>query len=158
VSVSLSVLLWLPLAFGLVAVVFPVRAVGKVSLLGAALTLAYAIFALAQFDTGGGLQFVTDETWIADLGISYKLGIDGLNLFLVLLTALLWVASTLWIELRGVGSQPPVRRRELFFWLALGETAVLGALLAQDLADRAAGRRIPAPGAPARAVLLAGTG
>ncbi|HEV2753296.1 MAG TPA: NADH-quinone oxidoreductase subunit M [Solirubrobacteraceae bacterium] len=133
-SVSLSLLLWLPLAFGLVALVFPVRAVGWVSLLGAVLTLAYAIFALAQFDTGGGLQFVTDEAWIADLGISYKLGIDGLNLFLVLLTALLWVASTLWIELRGIGDQPLVRRRELFFWLALGETAVLGALLAQDLA------------------------
>jgi len=130
VSVSLSVLVWLPLAFGLVALVFPVRAVGKVSLLGAVLTLAYAIFALAQFDTGAGLQFVTDETWIADLGISYKLGIDGLNLFLILLTALLWVASTLWIELRGQWT----RRRELFFWLALGETAVLGALLAQDLA------------------------
>ncbi|HEV2768786.1 MAG TPA: NADH-quinone oxidoreductase subunit M [Solirubrobacteraceae bacterium] len=133
-SVSLSVLLWLPLAFGLVAAVFPVRAVGKVTLLGAVLTLAYAIFALAQFDTGGGLQFVTDETWIADLGISYKLGIDGLNLFLVLLTALLWAASTLWIEVRGIESHPPVRRRELFFWLALGETAVLGSLLAQDLA------------------------
>ena len=30
-----------------------------------------------------GLQYVTDETWISELGIHYKLGVDGLNLFLI---------------------------------------------------------------------------
>ena len=30
-----------------------------------------------------GLQYVTDEMWISQLGIHYKLGIDGLNLFLI---------------------------------------------------------------------------
>ena len=129
-TIHLSLLLWLPLVFGLVALVVPQRASGKVVLLGALLTLAYAVGALLQFDGGGGLQFVTDETWIADLGISYKLGVDGLNLFLVLLTTLLWVACTLWADLRGEWRE----RRQLFLWLALAETAVLGALLAQDLA------------------------
>ena len=129
-TIYLSILLWLPLAFGLIALVVPARASGKVTLLGALLTLAYVVEALFQFTSGGGLQFGTDETWIADLGISYKLGMDGLNLFLVLLTALLWAACTLWADLRGEWRQ----RRQFFFWLALAETAVLGALLAQDLA------------------------
>ena len=129
-TIHLSILLWLPLAFGLVALAVPARAGGKVALLGALLTLAYAVEALFQFDSGAGLQFVTDETWIADLGISYKLGMDGLNLLLVLLTTLLWAACTLWADLRGEWRQ----RRQFFFWLALAETAVLGALLAQDLA------------------------
>ena len=129
-TIHLSILLWLPLAFGLIALAVPARASGKVTLLGALLALAYAVEALLQFDSGAGLQFVTDETWIADLGISYKLGIDGLNLFLVLLTALLWAVCTLWADMRGEWRL----RRQFFFWLALAETAVLGALLAQDLA------------------------
>ena len=41
---------------------------------------------IADFDTAGGLQYVTDDAWIPELGIRYKLGIDGLNLWLILLT------------------------------------------------------------------------
>src|SRR4051794_35346948 len=75
-----------------------------------------------------GLQYVTDDAWITTLGIRYKLGIDGLNLWLVALTALLWAASQLWVLIR------PVERPGAFsFHLALAETAVLGAFVAQDL-------------------------
>jgi NADH-quinone oxidoreductase subunit M len=57
------------------------------------------------------------------------LGVDGLNLWLVALTALLFAASALWITLR-----PPASRPGLYaFHLGLAETAVLGAFLAQDL-------------------------
>ena len=34
-----------------------------------------------------------DVTWISGLGVDYSLGIDGLNVFLVLLTAVLWVGG-----------------------------------------------------------------
>ena len=77
----------------------------------------------------GGLQHVTDVTWISELGIHYKLGVDGLNLFLILLTALLWVAATAGSLLRDWE-----RPRLYYLMLALGETAVLGAFCAQDLA------------------------
>ena len=40
----------------------------------------------------GGLQYVTDDAWIADLGIRYSLGVDGLNLWLVALTTLMFAA------------------------------------------------------------------
>ena len=60
---------------------------------------------LADFDSGaGGLHYVTDDEWISELGIRYQLGVDGLNLFLVLLTALAWVPCTLVAALPASGS------------------------------------------------------
>ena len=68
-----------------------------------------AIVVVADFDPSGGLQRVVDESWIPDLGVRYQLGVDGLSVFLVLLTATLWFASTAWSAIRmperpGTGS------------------------------------------------------
>lgn len=41
------------------------------------------------FDVSGGAQFVVDTPWIASLGISFHVGIDGITLLLVLLTTVL---------------------------------------------------------------------
>jgi NADH-quinone oxidoreductase subunit M len=129
VTIHLSIVLWLPLAFGVLGLVLGARAARLTALLGAALTLAYAIVLLADFRAGGGLQYVTDLEWIPQLGIHYKLGVDGINVVLILLTAVLWLASTLWV------ARERRERAHLFlFWLAMGETGVLGALMAQDLA------------------------
>ncbi len=75
-----------------------------------------------------GLQYLTDDEWIPDLGIHYRLGVDGLNLWLVALTALLFAASALWLTFR-----PPPRASQFALHLGIAETAVLGAFLAQDL-------------------------
>src|SRR4029450_7736872 len=56
-------------------------------------------------------------------------GIDGLNLFMVALTAAAWVPCTLVACFADLD-----RPRLFFFHLALAETAVLGAFMAQDLA------------------------
>src|SRR5262245_53938231 len=124
----LSVLIFLPLLGGVIATLIPradehggLRA-GFTSLLFAVTTLGIAIGLIADFDTGGGLQHVTDVTWISQLGIHYKLGIDGLNLFLIALTTLLWVAAT-----AGSMFREWERPRLFYLMLALGETAVLGA-------------------------------
>jgi NADH-quinone oxidoreductase subunit M len=130
VTLHLSFMLWLPLAAGLVAAVLPRRVSGWVALLGSLGALGYAIALVLDFESGGGLQHVTDATWIAELGIHYKLGVDGLNLFLILLTTAAFSVAMLWSVLEG-GRE---RERQYFFHLALGHSAVLGALLAQDLA------------------------
>jgi NADH-quinone oxidoreductase subunit M len=129
-DLPLSVPLFAPLAFGLVAALVRGRFGAIIGLAGSLVTLAYAVFLLFDFDHGrDGLQYVTDSAWITTLGIRYKLGIDGLNLWLVALTALLSTASFVWITLR------PVDRGGLFaFFLGLAETAILGAFIAQDLA------------------------
>jgi NADH-quinone oxidoreductase subunit M len=130
VTLHLSFLLWLPAVAGLIATVLPRRASGWFALLGSLGALGYAIALVVDFKAGGGLQHVTDETWIAELGIHYKLGVDGLNLFLVLLTTAAFSIAILWSVLEGGRD----RERQYYFHLALGHTAVLGALLAQDLA------------------------
>jgi NADH-quinone oxidoreductase subunit M len=92
--------------------------------------LAYVIVMLADFDSGArGLHYVTDDKWIPELGIRYQLGVDGLNLFMVALTAIAWVPCTLVAAFRE-----PDRPKLFFFNMALAETAVLGAFMAQDLA------------------------
>jgi NADH-quinone oxidoreductase subunit M len=85
---------------------------------------------LTKFDAGKpGLQFVTDDKWISELGVRYSLGIDGLSIWLVALTALLFAFSALWVAIR-----PYERPKQFAFQLALAQTAVLGAFMAQDLA------------------------
>ncbi|MDP9134127.1 MAG: NADH-quinone oxidoreductase subunit M [Actinomycetota bacterium] len=129
-TIHLSILLFWPLALALLGATGPRRWAPGISVLGAVVPLAYTVMMLFDYDgERGGLQYVTDDSWIEALGIRYKLGIDGLNLWLVALTALLFAAATLWVVFR------PVERPRLFtFHLALAETAVLGAFVAQDLA------------------------
>src|SRR3954468_7785339 len=126
----LSYLLWVPLAAATVGLLAPGSASRYAGVPGAAVALVLAIVLVFRFDDGvAGLQFVTDETWIKELGIHYKLGVDGLNLFLILLAAVLFLASTIWAAM-SEWERPGL----FFFWLGMAESGVLGALLAQDLA------------------------
>ena len=154
----LSIILWLPLASAVVGAAvsllgrrsgvveasdvppgetsasgaWPVRlsASGGLALLGALGALGLAIAYIADYSPSShGLTHVTDVVWIAELGIHYKLGIDGLNVFLVGLTTLLFAAAVLAANLRQWD-----RPRLFYFNFMLAESAVLGAFLAQDLA------------------------
>jgi len=122
-------MLWLPVAVGLLCFVVPWRSVPLVAVVGTLATLGLAVALVAGFHSGDpGLQHTVDESWIPDLGVRYQLGIDGISVFLVLLTALLWAGATAFSVFRM-----PDRRRIYFFMLGLGETAALGAFVAQDL-------------------------
>jgi NADH-quinone oxidoreductase subunit M len=124
----IETLLWAPLTFALVAALFPARISGWVATLGPLVSLGLAIAVVARFDPSGGLQHTVDASWIPTLGVRYQLGVDGISLFLVLLTTVLWFAATLWSAI-----SPPERARLYFLMFGLAETAVLGAFLAQDL-------------------------
>ncbi len=128
---TLSILIWLPLAISLVvAAAVPRALVGRVTAVGSLVTLGIAISFVARFKTGhAGLQFVTDKVWIGALGIHYKLGIDGLNVVLLVLTTFLFSASLIWASFKDWD-----RPRLFYFHFGLAETAVLGAFCAQDLA------------------------
>jgi NADH-quinone oxidoreductase subunit M len=128
--VTLSILIWLPAAFSLVAGALPSRFTGRFVAVGSFVTLGIAISFLARFDAGrAGLQFVTDQVWIGALGIHYKLGLDGLNIALIVLTAVLFSASLVWSAFREWD-----RPRLFYFHFGLAQSAVLGAFCAQDLA------------------------
>src|SRR5579862_5390670 len=127
---TLSILIWLPAAVALLAALVPRRAVGFLTLAGSLAALGIAISYVARFKVGHqGLQFVTDRVWVSALGIHYKLGLDGLNVALVLLTTVLFTASLAWAALREWE-----RPRMFYFWFGLAESGVLGAFCAQDLA------------------------
>jgi NADH-quinone oxidoreductase subunit M len=128
--VTLSILIWLPLAVALVAATAPRRWVGWTTVAGSLITLGIAISFLARFKLGhAGLQFVTDKVWISALGIHYKLGLDGLNVALVVLTCVLFSASLVWASFND-WDRPQV----FYFHFGLAQSAVLGAFCAQDLA------------------------
>lgn len=74
------------------------------------------------------MQFVEKSPWIETLGISYYLGIDGISLFLILITTLLSCISIL-ASWRAITS----RQKGFFISLLLLETGMLGVFSALDL-------------------------
>jgi NADH-quinone oxidoreductase subunit M len=127
---TLSILLWAPLALALVASLLPGRLAGRAAVGWSLITLGIAISFVARFKTGlAGLQFVTDRVWISALGIHYKLGLDGLNVALVLVATVIFAAAVLWASFREWE-----RPRTFYFLFGLAESGVLGAFCSQDLA------------------------
>jgi NADH-quinone oxidoreductase subunit M len=127
---TLSILIWLPLAVALIAALMPRQFIGWTTVLGSLVTLGIAISFLVRFKLGhAGLQFKTDRVWISALGIHYKLGLDGLNVALVALACVLFTASLAWAAFREWD-----RPRIFYFHFGLAQSAVLGAFCAQDLA------------------------
>jgi len=127
---TLSILIWLPLAVSLAASQLPARFVARISVAGTVVTLGIAISFLARFKLGhAGLQFITDRVWISALGVHYKLGLDGLNVALVVLTTVIFLAALVFAATREWD-----RPRIFYFQFGLAQSAVLGAFCAQDLA------------------------
>jgi NADH-quinone oxidoreductase subunit M len=129
-TIHLSILVFWPLLLAVLGALAPRGVAPLFAVVGAFVPLGYAVLMLADFDTGAaGLQYLTDDAWIDELGVRYTLGIDGLNLWLVALTTLLFAASALWVAMR-----PPARAKLFAAHFGIAETAVLGAFVAQDLA------------------------
>jgi NADH-quinone oxidoreductase subunit M len=101
-----------------------VQVVGWVAVLA---TLVIAAVTLDRFSSGvGGFQMVTNHAWISSLGIRWTLGIDGISLFLVLMTALLFP-----IALAGAG--PRRDDKSFVAWLLILEAGCLGSFLSLDV-------------------------
>jgi NADH-quinone oxidoreductase subunit M len=91
----LSVVIWLPIAGGLVTLAFGeqrARAARWAALLSSLLTLAVCVRLYAGFANGtANFQFIERMSWIPALNSQYYLGVDGISLPLVLLTAFMTV-------------------------------------------------------------------
>src|SRR5918992_157008 len=100
-TIHLSILVFLPLAAGLIGAFLPARSGRWLVVAASFAVLALAAVIIVDFERDSEvLQYATDRSWIPELGIRYQLGIDGLNIFLVALTALLWAPATVWGALR----------------------------------------------------------
>ncbi len=127
----LSIVTLLPL-LGIPLVAFlPRRFPGTaraVSLTVMVLTFGAALYLFGVFDGEvAGFQFVEDKEWVFD-SIHYKLGVDGISLLLVMLTAFLTPIALL-ASVQSVGD----RVREFCIALLALETAMIGTFLALDL-------------------------
>jgi NADH-quinone oxidoreductase subunit M len=129
VTFHLTIILFVPLLTGLVGAFLPRDTARWTVLIGTLIVLAYAAAILIDYEPGGGLQYVTNDEWIPELGIHYALGVNGISLFMIVLTAVAWVPCTLVAAFSELD-----RPRLFFFHVGLAETAVLGAFMAQDLA------------------------
>jgi len=92
----LSAAIWVPIAFGLVVLALGrdsnAGVVRAVSLIGALLGLFVTLPLLSEFDRStAAMQFVEKAPWIERFSANYHLGVDGLSVWFVLLTAFITV-------------------------------------------------------------------
>jgi NADH-quinone oxidoreductase subunit M len=91
----LSVLIWLPIAAGIVVLLLGDKSIGAarwLALLAAIVTLIVALPLLANFNAAtADFQFIEHVSWIARFHANYALGMDGISLPLVVLTAFITI-------------------------------------------------------------------
>jgi NADH-quinone oxidoreductase subunit M len=128
----LTVVTFLPLLTGLLLLPLqslPARVSWLLGLGGSLATFALSVQLFVGFDpTRTGFQFVERHEWLADYGIHYFVGVDGLSLLLIVLTTFL-VPVALLGAWNAIQQQP---RSFLFLLLAL-ETAMVGTFAALNL-------------------------
>jgi NADH-quinone oxidoreductase subunit M len=126
----LTALIVLP-AVGALLVALTPKSRGDVARLvgvgASAATGALSVWMLTQFDRhDAGFQYVSEHLWIKDLGISWHLGVDGISLFLVVLTGLLFPIA-LW------GVKPHHDPKPYTAWMLVLQAGCMGVFLSLDL-------------------------
>ena len=127
-----SAIVLLPLLGGLVLLALDPRdpaLVRRTALGTTLLTFVVSLGLLLEFDAArADFQFVEHYAWIPDFGVAYHVGVDGISLFLVLLTTLLspLVVLSTW-------SSVTERVKEYLICFLVLETGMIGAFVAVDL-------------------------
>ena len=90
-------------------------------------TLALAVWLMTNFDKAeAGYQFTSKHEWISQFGVSWNLGVDGISLWLVVLTGILFPIAIF-------GPDERHERKSYVAWLLLLEAGVMGVFLSLDL-------------------------
>lgn len=117
---------------GILVLFFLPREANKMIKMIAAVTMAVAlgltVYAYWAYDVAlAGMQFTEDIPWVADLGVHYALGVDGISLPLLLLTMLVGF-STVFVSW-NVNERP----KEFFIQLLVLVVGAAGTFVTQDL-------------------------
>ncbi len=128
----LSLIIFIPVV-GMVLLFFvnagSQRTIRVLSLITMIVDLLLAVYLFLEFNPGTYyMQFLQRTPWIPQFNISYQVGVDGISLLLVMLTALLGpvVILSSWTYIQE-------RVKEYHIFMLLLQTAMMGALLALDL-------------------------
>jgi len=129
----LTIIILIPLAGAILLALLPDK--GKLMPWGAlAVTLVTFVCTLHlpfHFDYGaasGSFQFATDQQWVASPAIRYHLGVDGLSMWLVVLTGLLAPLGVL-VSWRVIDT----RKKTFYVLFLLQQVAMLGVFVSLDL-------------------------
>ncbi|MFZ5919350.1 MAG: complex I subunit 4 family protein [Chloroflexota bacterium] len=127
----LSVIVLTPLTAGLIMLLQPAEKKERVRWIGAIagfFVMALSLYVYFAYDRSGETwQFVEEYSWVPSLGISWKVGADGVNLPMLALTGVVLFCGALvsW----GIDDRP----REFYAFLFILTTGVLGVFAALDL-------------------------
>ena len=98
------------------------------ALLATLISAALAVFLFVTFRTGAdGYQFEQQVPWVSALGISYHVGVDGINVGLILMGALVAFAAAC------VSWEIKDRQKEFYILLLVMTGGILGAFASLDL-------------------------
>jgi NADH-quinone oxidoreductase subunit M len=128
----LTVLILIPAVGALVVALLPRQRVASwlhqaVGIAVMVATLALAVTIAIRFSAGdGSYQMVSNHVWSSTLGIHWSLGVDGISLFLLVLSALLFPLTLL-----GAGAKRDPK--SFVAWVLLLEAACLGSFVSLDL-------------------------
>jgi NADH:ubiquinone oxidoreductase subunit 4 (subunit M) len=129
-SAPLTVMVLLPFLGAVVVALIPKARAElhrMVALLFASGTGAVTLWLLASFKTDeSGFQYEVNRSWISDFGISWHLGVDGISLFLVVLSGLLF-------PLAIIAVKPTHDPKPYYAWLLVLQAGCLGVFCALDL-------------------------
>ncbi len=127
----LSVLIFTPLAAGLILLLLPEEKkswIKGLALAAGIIVLALSIWLYASYDVAaGGYQFQERVDWLPALGISYFVGIDGISTPLVLMAGLVIISGVM------VSWRIDDRAREFFSFLMFLGSSVMGVFCSLDL-------------------------
>lgn len=101
--------------------------VKQAALFFSVITGGLSVWLLTAFEASeGGFQFTSQHEWISAWGISWHVGVDGISLFLIVLTGVLF-------PLAIVGADPHHDEKPYLAWLLLLEAGVIGSFISLDL-------------------------
>lgn len=127
----LSVLIFTPLAAGLILLLLPEEKkswIKGIALAAGLVVLALSIWLYASYDIAqGGYQFQERVDWLPAFGISYYVGVDGISLPLLLMAGLVITSGVL------VSWRVDDRAREFFAFLMFLAASVVGVFCSLDL-------------------------
>ncbi|MGD2155438.1 MAG: NADH-quinone oxidoreductase subunit M [Anaerolineales bacterium] len=127
----LSVIVFTPLITGIIILFFPGERKAEIrvtALAASTLALLLSVWSYFSYDVAaGGYQFVEKYTWLPQLGISYYVGLDGMNAPLIVLTGVVMFTGVL------ISWNIDDRPREFFAFLFILATGVFGVFVALDL-------------------------
>ena len=130
----LSLIIFLPIAGAILIAFIPdlsQRMVRWIAVVFTSVPLLLSLIVFAGFERSsaavGAIQFEEKVSWIPTINANYHLGVDGLNLPLVVLMAFLGFMVVL------ISWKIDLRVREYFAWLLILEASILGVFCTLDL-------------------------